>query len=168
MRKPFLKVWIVTVVCMLLPLQAFATICWTDNPEHPDQGNLYSVELGPSRGGKIALHGSVKIAPGAPCNLVGGTALLFGTAVVVDSKTTVIGWQIISIDQGADLGTGKTGCIGYREQLTLNPHTGALDGEFFFDSELPDRAFGTDHLELIACPSPQDRGHHNPLKRFDR
>src|SRR6266511_1591498 len=178
MRKPFLKVWMVTVVCMLLPLQAFATICWTDNPEHPDQGNLYSVELGPSRGGKIALHGYVKIAPGAPCKLVGGIAPLFGTAVVVDSKTVVIGWQIISIDKDAVLDSGKVGCIGYRELLNLNPLTGALDGEYFFDSELPDQLSGFDdnlhdrllnkeHLEIIACPSPQDRGHHNPLKRFD-
>jgi hypothetical protein len=183
MRKPFLKVWMVTVVCMLLPLQAFATICWTDNPEHPDQGNFYSVELGPSRGGTIALHGSVKIAPGAPCKLAGGTALLFGTAVVVDSKTTVIGWQIISIDgEAVLLPSGKKGCIGYRELLTLDPDTGALDGEFFFDSEIPEklsgfdddlhddlhkRLFGPEHLERIACSSPKNRGHHNPLKRFD-
>lgn len=167
MRKSFLEVWIVTVVCILLPLQALATICWTDNPKEPDQGNLYSVELGPSRGGKIALHGSVKIAPGAPCKVAGGIGLLFGTAVVVDPKTTVIGWQIISIDPDADLGTGKTGCIGYREQLTLDPHTGALDGVFFFDSELPDRFFGPDHLEITACPRLDDDRKRNPLKRFD-
>ena len=174
MSKPFLKVWMVTVVCLLLPLQAFATICWDDI-----YGNKYSVELGPSRGGKIALHGYVKISQDAPCKLLGSkdelvnrTAPLFGTAVVVDSKRAVIGWLIISIDQDADLGD-KTGCIGYREQLTLDLHTGKAIGQFFFDSELPDRdpkiVFGPSELTLSdECPSPQGQGHDNPLKRFDK
>ncbi len=175
MRKPFLKVWIVTVVCMLLPLQVFATICWDDI-----YGNKYSVELGPSRGGKIALNGFVKVSDAivegtgtfACPNLLGRIAPLFGTAVIVDSKTAVIGWLIISIDQKADLGD-KTGCIGYREQLTLDLHTGKAVGQFFFDSELPDRdpkiVFGPSELTLSdECPSPQGQGNHNPLKRFDK
>ena len=174
MRKPFLKVWVVTVVCLLLPLQAFATICWDDS-----YGNKYSVELGSSSGGKIALHGFVKISQDAPCNLlgstddlVGRTAPLFGTAVVVDSNTAVIGWLIISIDQDAILDPKKpkkTGCIGYREQLTLDLDTGKAVGQFFFDSELPQRSFGPSELTLSdECPSPQNQGNPNPLERFDK
>jgi len=158
MRKPFLKVWICAVVCMLLPLQAFATICWTDL-----YGNQISVELGSSSRGKIALYGYVKISPSAPCtNLVAGIAPLFGTAVVVDSDTAVLGWHVISVDE-------EHGCIGYRERYNLDLHTGnAAVGEFFFDSELPDRIFGPTSLTLSACPSPQGQGNQNPLKRFDK
>lgn len=164
MRKAFLLVLMLTVVCMLLPSQAVAALCWDDT-----YGNKYAVELGSSRGGKIALQGYVEIASEAPCQLVGRIAPLFGTAVVVDSDTAVLGWMVVSIDQDADLGGGKTGCIGYREQLTMDLHTGKAVGQFFFDSELPDRAFGPSELTLSAeCPSPQVQGNPNPLKRFDK
>jgi hypothetical protein len=162
--KPSLQVWIITVVCLLLPFPAVATICWTDAFD-----NQYSVELGSSRGGKVALQGYVKISPSAPCNLLGRIAPLFGTAVVVDANTAVIGWLIISIDQNAVIDqAGTKGCIGYREQLTLNLHSGKAVGEFFLDSTLPDRAFGPSELTLSACPSPQPQGDPNPLKRFDK
>lgn len=163
MRKPFLKVWICAVVFMLLPLQAFATICWVDEFD-----NQYVVELGRSSKGKIPLYGYVKIGPGAPCtNLVDGKAPLFGTAVVA-GDTAEIGWLIISIDK-------EHRCVGYRERLILNttpgPNKGNLDGEFFFDSDLldktifprhPDRLFGESHLSKIDCP---DEG--NPLNPLE-
>jgi len=171
MRKPFLKVWICAVVCMLLPLQAFATICWTD----PVLGNQYSVELGSSREGKIALYGYVKVAQDtSPCKgLRNRIAPLSGTAVVVDSDTAVIGWLIMSIDL-------DHGCFGFRERLNFDQHTGTLTGEYVLETDPADPSAidldivkGVSQLELSACPKPDDdsrsnEGNHNPFKHFDK
>jgi hypothetical protein len=157
MRRPCLKIWICTVVCLLLPLQAFATICWTDGV------NQYFVELGSSSRGTIALSGYVKVGTPPdkllpPCQGFDLIAPLVGTAVVVDSNTAVIGWLVTSIDNA-------NGCIGYRERLTLDLHTGNLDGEYYLDS---DGSSGDDHLTLFACPKSHGEGNQNPLKRFDK
>jgi hypothetical protein len=145
---------------MLLPLQAFATICWTDSLDpkhHPELGNRYFVELGSSSEGTIALSGYVKVAPGAPCKGFDGIAPLFGTAVVDDSDTAVIGWLVISIDNAHE-------CIGYRERLSLL-RNGDLAGEYYLDS---DGTKGDDYLTRIACPKSHDERNQNPLKHFDK
>jgi hypothetical protein len=136
MKKPFLITLAVTVALFFFPLQALAATCWQD----PD-GFMYSIEVGTASGTQLPIFGSVKIPPCVPS--AGNIVPLFGAAVMVNSATMVIGWQVLSLDLAA-------GCVGFRGRYNLDLSTSVLTGDWMNDDL---SASGSDQLTPTPCSS---------------
>ena len=134
MKQPLRITWAVTVALLCFPWQAVAATCWQD----PD-GFMYAIEFGTASGTQLPIFGSVKIPPCVPA--AGNIVPLFGAAVMVNSATMVIGWQVLSLDLAA-------GCVGFRGRYTLELSTSVLTGDWMNDDL---SGSGSDQLTPIPC-----------------
>jgi hypothetical protein len=136
MKQPVLIMLAVTAALVFSPWHAFAATCWQDS-----EGFMYSLEFGTASGTQLPIFGSVKIPPCVPA--AGNIVPLFGAAVMVNSATMVIGWQVLSLDLAA-------GCVSFKGRYTLDLSTSVLTGEWMNDDL---SASGSDQLTPTPCAS---------------
>lgn len=138
----FMLVW--ALVVLFYPWEALAALCWQDQ-----DGNQYSLELGPGKGSKIPIFGYRTATTGC-CTAEGcvpgtqGILPLTGTAVVLNSRVAVFGAEVFNHDPH------EPRCFSFIINLQVDLQTLRMTG-----SARGDDGFVTDlTLTPSVCPGP--------------